>query len=303
MADLYNLLEELEENEAAEHDGEERNKENDPRRETIETMAMTEFGDEEEEELESPQHIGQFVRTSNLDRSDDINEDHRDRDAEAAAFFRDLEDGPTMMMHNPYEETTQREQQDIVPNELYSKLQHHWLQERHCPELLPYDKDMVQAFLQDFEENQEKLDELMTSSHADELLIGNILQQDLDRAKFVLSDWLTQRLNKMEQHPFHILDEKFDHMSEQEKEHLQGYSEAMKKLMFGTVLNNLQEAWQTLDAPNMIEKPDYEGYHFWLVKEEIMDKDGQKHEAGVCLVAKYLDMKEHMTDNNVELLI
>ena len=53
----------------------------------------------------------------------------------------------------------------------------------------------------------------------------------------------------------------------------------------------------------MIDKPDYEGYHFWLVKEEIVDKDDTPHEPGVCLVAKYLDMKEHMIKNRVELLI
>lgn len=313
MADLYNLLEELEEeNEAAGHqeeeeeDGVKNGNNNDPRRETMETMAMSEYDDDDGDDdnhMESPPQItGRFVgATPRNNTSDD--DDDRDRDAEAAAFFKDLEGGHTTSFAAPDTMERQQQQQEIVPNELYAKLHQHWLQERHCPELLPYDEEMVRSFLEDFEENQEKLDDLMTSSHADELLIGNILQQDLDRAKFVLSDWLTQRLNKMEQHPLHNLKEKSENMSEQEKEHLEKYTEAMKKLLYGTVLNNLQEAWRTLEAPNMIDKPDYEGYHFWLVKEEILDKDGQEHEAGVCLVAKYLDMKEHMANNKVELLI
>lgn len=326
MADLYNLLGELEEQEEEEHgiddadDNANTFKENDPRRETVETLAMSEFndGDDDGEPFETPTTVsmGRFVRTprnNNNNNDDDNNDNPSDRDAEAAAFFKDLEGGgggpSMMMMYGGDDDDVKGERQNkdqeemVVPNELYAKLHQQWRQERHCPALLPFDQDMVAAFLQDFEENQEKLDDLMTSSHADELLIGNILQQDLDRAKFVLSDWLTQRLNKMEQHPLHHLQENSEHMSEHEKEHLEAYTEAMKKLLYGTVLNNLQEAWQTLDKPNMIDKPDYEGYHFWLVKDEIVDKDGQEHQTGVCLVAKYLDMKDHMTKNKVELLI
>jgi len=53
----------------------------------------------------------------------------------------------------------------------------------------------------------------------------------------------------------------------------------------------------------MVDQPDYEGYHFWLVKETIVDRDNIEHDAGSCLVAKYLNMKENMKENKVELLI
>jgi hypothetical protein len=325
MADLYNLADELEENVAFLEDDDNDNdndgqfKANDPRRETVETMAMSEYDvDDEEHRLEfSPEIVGRFVRESttprnarddDADDADDAsnNNNHRDRDAEAASFFADLDGSSptaTHYHHHLHPAAGEHEKQKIVPNELYGKLQQHWLRERHCPELLPYDEEMVRTFLEDFEENQEKLDDLMTSSQADELLIGNILQQDLDRAKFVLSDWLTQRLNKIEQHPLYNLNEKMEHMSEHEKEHLQAYATIMKKLLYGTVLNNLKEAWRTLDEPKMIDKPDYEGYHFWLVKEDIVDKNGQAYDVGDCLVAKYVDMRELMTKNKVELRI
>jgi len=189
-----------------------------------------------------------------------------------------------------------------VANELYTKLNRHWLQERHCPELLPHDNEMFKTLIEEFETQQEGIDDLMTSDVPADLLMGNLAQQDLDRARFVLSDWLTQRLEKIEEHPLHMR-EKIENMSEEEQKYLEDYTIAMSALFHGTVLNHLQEAWRTLDAPNMIDKPDYEGYHFWLVKEELVDKDGQEHEVGVCLVARYLDMKEQMTKNKVELLI
>jgi hypothetical protein len=321
MADLYNLLDDLEENVAVHEDnGDDEDDDNgqvkayDPRRETVETMAMSEFDVDDEEQRQgfSPNFVGQFVRkahnprNSSHDDDDDGDSDdksHRDRDAEAASFFADLDSSSPMATYYYNPDSNDNEKQKLVRNELYAKLHQKWLRERHCPELLPYDDEMVRTFLEDFEENQEKLDDLMTSSHADELLMGNILQQDMDRAKFVLSDWLTQRLNKIEQHPLYNLKEKMEDMSEQEKEHLLAYTKAMKKLLSGTVLSNLKEAWRTLDEPRMVDKPDYEGYHFWLVKEEFVDKNGQPFEAGDCLVAKYLDMHELMTENKVELRI
>jgi hypothetical protein len=310
MADLYNLLEELEENVALHQDDNDDDdgqfKANDPRRETVETMAMSEYDiDDEEQRMEfSPQIVGRFVREAPTPRNASYDDDqNRDRDAEAASFFADLGGSSPAATHYHHPNAGENEKQMIVPNEVYARLHQNWLRERHSPELLPYDHETVRTFFEDFEENQEKLDDLMTSSHADELLMGNILQQDLDRAKFVLSDWLTQRLNKIELHPLHNLKEKMEHMSEQEKEHLMAYTKAMKKLLDGTVLNHLKEAWRTLDDPKMVDKPDYEGYHFWLVKEGIADKNGQSYEVGDCLVAKYLDMQELMTQNKVELRI
>jgi hypothetical protein len=305
MADLYNLLGELEENEAAAAAAEEENNK-DHRRITLETAAMSEYQEEEDDDdgyaLETPaSRRGRFLNTPRNQHShpNDNVDAAADRDAEAAAFFADLGgdldksaaaadlDGATA----------------LVANELYAKLHRHWLQERHCPELLAFDADMFQELMEKFESHQEGVDELISSPVPADLLMGNLAQQDIDRAKFVLSDWLTQRLNKIEQYPLHNLQEKMENMSEAEQQHLEDYVEAMKKLLNGTVLNNLQQAWRKLDDPNMIDEPDCEGYHFWLVKEEFMDNIGEEHEEGVCLVAKYLDMKEHMIKNKVELLI
>ncbi|KAL3904474.1 MAG: hypothetical protein SGILL_010056 [Bacillariaceae sp.] len=272
---------------------------------------MSEFqGEDEDQEdgyaLESPA-VGRFVNKPRLQQEDqDKDVDQEERDAEAAAFFADLGGGDASELHKPQAtaELDGDEAAAVLPNKLYGKLHRHWLQERHCPELLPHDDEMFQEIMEHFEMHQEGIDDLMESSIPADLLMGNLAQQDLDRAKFVFSDWLTQRLNKIELFPLHNQQEKMANMSEAEQQHLEGYVEAMKKLLNGTVLHALKdEDFNQLDAPDMIDLPDYEGYHFWLVKMDIFDKDGQEHQEGVCLVAKYLDMKEHMIKEKVELLI
>ena len=132
--------------------------------------------------------------------------------------------------------------------------------------------------------------------------MANLAQQDLDRTKFVLSDWLTNRLHKIECHPFHMR-EKIECMSQNEIDYLAAYGAMIHHHLEQTVTHSIPPAWKELDEPEMIDKPDYEGYHFWLVREILLDRDDIEHEAGSCLVAKYLDMKDSMKENKVELLI
>jgi hypothetical protein len=187
-----------------------------------------------------------------------------------------------------------------VENELYSKLHHHWLQERHGPELLEYDDAMVDDLKQLLEERQEWIDQTLEgSSESVDALMMAMAQLDLDRVKFVLSDWLTCRLSKIEAHPLYMR-EQVDHLSDAELAYLKQYGTLLEHHLRQTVLDHIPEAWQSLDEANMIDQPDYDGYHFWLVKETI-DNGETEQEAGTCLVAKYKDMRENMRENKVEL--
>lgn len=194
---------------------------------------------------------------------------------------------------------------------IYAKLHQQWLQERHCPELLPYDEHLVEDLKLELEQKQEDLDDQMESirgsaeEKAVQLLMADLQQQDLDRAKFVLADWLNQRLHKMEAHALHILRTRADRLSDIERDYLTKYQALVEKHLQKTVTTHLLEAWKELDSPEMIDTPDYSGYHFWLVKGEPlveMDVD-QVHDVGSCLIAKYTKMREHLESGKVELLI
>jgi GINS complex subunit 4 len=306
MADLYHLLDELEENEAADEAGGV-NKQQDDRRLTVETAVTETLSDDDDydDDIATPASmqprvpaaLQEAVREKERGMYND-NDTYNDDDF---ALEKNLFKKNGMDIMDDDDDVQDDEQQNIS-NELYEKLHQLWLQERHCPELLKYDEDMVQGLLRSFEEREEMIDESSDSHNAVELLMSNLQQQDLDRAKFVLSDWLTHRLQKIESHPLHMRI-KLDDMSRNEVEYLSAYGAMMENHLNSTVLDTIPEAWQALDDPDMIDQPEYDGYHFWLVKDTIVDKDEIDHETGSCLVAKYLDMKDNMKENKVELLI
>lgn len=287
MADLYNLLDELEDNNDVD------DIKQDPRRLTVETALTERLSDDEydgygdDQTTQTPRVPDALLEQSG---SDDFYQEKPAMDQFTKGFdaINEFDKGD-------------EEQQDI-PNELYGKLHRCWLQERHCPELLHYDEKMVQDLQEQFEERQEQADDLVDSQEPVDVLMANLAQQDLDRAKFVLSDWLTNRLQKIESHPFHMR-EKTACMSQNEIDYLEAYGKIIQHHLEQTVTNSIPPAWKELDKPEMIDQPDYEGYHFWLVRDAIVDRDNIEHDAGSCLVAKYLDMKENMKESKVELLI
>lgn len=204
--------------------------------------------------------------------------------------YEEAEDGTSLLGEN---------EAAFVENELYGKLHQRWFQERHCPELLEYDADMVADLKTQLENRQDWVDEQEGATDAVDDLMATMAQMDIDRTKFVLSDWLTRRLTKIEAHPLYMR-EKVDHMSDAELHYLKQYGELYEHHLHNTVLDNIPEAWQRLDEDNMIDKPDYDAYHFWLVKDTI-DKGDMEHEEGTCLVAKYKEMRKHMKEGDIEL--
>jgi GINS complex subunit 4 len=330
MADLYRLLEELEENEIADRD----KKEDDPRRrltvDTAVTEAMSEDNRQEDDDddddyddyevedgLEGRVAVGTTTTTTPqiplaLQEAQRRRDDYHEFDDYDGDDQNDLSQGGKQrtvsgsrrayydIADDIFGSNDKEQERLFPPNELYERLHYLWLQERHCPELLEYDDEMVSSLLEEFEERQEGIDQLLESADAVELLMAHLAQQDLDRAKFVLSDWLTQRLDKIEAHPLHMR-EKVSHMSDKEIEYLQGYGALMEHHLKATVLDVIPEAWQALDEPNMIDKPDYDGFHFWRVHD--LDTVEIEHEGKGCIVAKYSEMREKMRERKVELLI
>jgi GINS complex subunit 4 len=257
MADLYHLLDELDERQDEDVKG----------RESMETAATEQMMSEDWDDAEQVD-----VPAALQEASQGLLEKQNRLDDEGGALHEE--------------------------NEAYQRLQRNWLQERTCPELLQYDEELVQDYKNKFEDHQDWIDQLEGSGESVDALLGTIAQVDLDRTKFVLSDWLTSRLVKIEAHPLHIR-EKVDLMSEDEVTYLKQYGALLEHHLRQTVLDHIPEAWQALDEPHMIEKPNLDEYHFWMVNEPFDDDT----EPGACLVAKYKDMVEPMQKGKVEMLL
>jgi hypothetical protein len=265
MADLYNLLGELDEHQHEDED--------DFVKQGRPSIAATE-ATEAESEWGSPSQAAEVPLALQAARRE----------------YEEADDGPDLL---------REEEALLMENELYGKLHQHWFQECHCPELLEYEGDVVADLKTQLENRQDWVDQQEGTTDAVEDLMATMAQIDIDRTKFVLSDWLTRRLTKIEAHPLYMR-EKVDHMSDAELHYLKKYGELYENHLRNAVLDHIPEAWQRLDEDNMIDKPDYDSYHFWLVKDMI-DNGDIEHEEGTCLVAKYKEMREYMKEGKVEL--
>lgn len=300
MADLYNLLDELQEEEDR-HNGDEYEDDDDDdgKKQGRPSLAVTEATEPMmSDDWDSPGRGGgsaaevpaalQEARESSL-RADDGD----DEGYEEVSKYNIAGNGEANIL---------AEEIQHVENELYSRLQHHWTQERNSPELLAYDEGMVNEVKEQIRERQDYIDQKEASNDSVDILMATMAQLDLDRIKFVLSDWLSTRLAKIEAHPLHMR-ESVDQMSDAEIAYLKQYGALLENHLRQTVLDHIPEAWQNLDDPHMIDKPDYEAYHFWLVKEPIDTPDMDQHEVGTCLVARYSDMTESFRKGKAEILL
>ena len=146
MADLYNLMEELDEAQDRE-DYDDKAKEQQGRP----SLAVTEAT----EPMSSPEsHVGASFRRDDSGE-DDIEGEEWDttgqekldvplalQQAEKQRFDTDIDQG---------DKDLEDLQGELIENDLYKRLQRCWMQERRCPELLPYDEAAI-------EEIQEKME-------------------------------------------------------------------------------------------------------------------------------------------------
>ncbi len=296
MADLNNLLDELEEHlvEKADNDDEEEDRYENEGRPSIETAATEPMSSSDDWESPQRRYIDVPVALLEAKRRKEVDADI-DVDVNEDAF--DYLTG----------ETTR--QQEGQMNELYAKLHHFWHQEKYSPEILEYDVAMVEQIQAQIEERQEWIDQQMQDTATAvgltagdvsvQYLLATMAQVDLDRVKYVLGNWMAQRLSKIEAHPLHIR-ERIDHLSDAELEYLKEYGSLLEDHLRQTVLDQIPEAWQALDEPHMIDQPDYQGYHFWLVNSPI-EVDEVEQDEGSCLVAKYSALRDFMKEGKVEL--
>lgn len=91
---------------------------------------------------------------------------------------------------------------DMAQDEDYARLKAAWIKELLCPELLPYDHETI-SLEQELIEGQEETIDTLTSTKNVDALMAHIYRLDVERTKFIVSDLLVTRLNKLEAHALH----------------------------------------------------------------------------------------------------
>ena len=225
----------------------------------------------------------------------------------------------------------------------YAALKTLWAQELLCPELLPRDNvtlDSQLELLRNQEDTIEELQERVASGDAsgstDPLLASlaaGIYKMESDRVRFLLADLTRTRLAKIENHALHNRD-LVDRMSADEVEYLKTYGGLVERHFNRTVLNAMpKEAWRKLNEPDMIDSPDLDAYVFCKVLETVeidsstgdkkkkarssarddddsddddddeMGNSIQEHTAGSFLIARYATIQKHVLEGRIVLLV
>ena len=117
------------------------------------------------------------------------------------------------------EETDDQTAKQVIQELPYTAVKKLWSQEMFAPELLAFDGDCLERVTTALRQQEERLEATVTEgmtgdAHMDALL-ASLLAVDMERTKFLLCDWLKQRLHKIEAHPLHMR-EQVERMSDGE---------------------------------------------------------------------------------------
>lgn len=225
-------------------------------------------------------------------------------------------------------------------NPEYEQLKGLWTSELACPELLPHDADTV-LNVEELTKQEDVIEDLLQLSKEQRQssreggasgeiasLVAQISKMDLDRTRFMLVDLARTRMAKIENHALHNRT-LLDRMTEEERSYLRQYGELLEKHYRRTVLNQLpKEAWKKLDESEMIDSPDLEQFVFChvlktvqidvtgepnpLKKESSVNEEDdeseyvenvQEHRAGSYLITMYKSVRELVFEGKVELVM
>jgi hypothetical protein len=127
------------------------------------------------------------LKTTTKDRMDGIDDDNNDIDNNNNDNLNKIfkEDD-----NNTFHST-------VIPDQDYCRLRSNWILELQSPELMPPDRELVSLELELLEEQEDALDAIQPKDFM-EILMTQVYRMDFERAKFLVSDLLTTRRNKLE---------------------------------------------------------------------------------------------------------
>ncbi|KAJ3162834.1 GINS complex subunit [Geranomyces michiganensis] len=187
----------------------------------------------------------------------------------SSAFTFSLDDGGGHLNPNDDDDL------DGYFNDDIKSLTQCWINERCAPELLPYADDLVRGLMEMIEAQAANIEarrdgEAMGPS-PDAAFLAVLLQQEIERIKFLIRSYLRARLAKIQRHTQHILREELyrSRLSPEELAFAERFQELLTKHFKKSYLDDLPAFLQKLDGVGMVSTPDLEDAVFCRVKEDI----------------------------------
>lgn len=144
-----------------------------------------------------------------------------------------------------------------------------WINERCSPDLLPYN-NLVNDLLEQLEVQSEII-EANKNENVNAAFQNMLCQQEMDRVKFIIKNYLRTRLHKIEKYANYIYQNPvyYDRLSEKEIEFCEQYKELIDAHLLKSSLETAPSFLQKLNEPSMIVKPVLDEPVFCRVKEDL----------------------------------
>ncbi|KAG7085682.1 hypothetical protein E1B28_003227 [Marasmius oreades] len=189
------------------------------------------------------------------------------RHGRSTTLLGDDEDDRDVSMAGPSSDPAVDEilEWNIAEEAHLEKLTRHWMNERHCPDILPAEDELLSSLLDHIRRQSEAVQllrgELSTSE--EEHLRIMLVQTEVERIKFVLRSYIRTRLWKIEKYARHIVgnEEMQARLTTSELEHARRFAKLTDQHFHHSVLQSLPEMRVDLDdepmlAPSMVTQPD-----------------------------------------------
>lgn len=153
----------------------------------------------------------------------------------------------------------------------------HWMNERHSPDILPNEGELLAGLLDHIRSQSETVQLLRTdpSSSEEEHFRIVLVQTEVERVKFIVRSYLRTRLFKIEKFARYIMTNPQiqQQLSESEVEHARRFARLTDQHFYHSVLQSLPETQQTLDdqppfVPSMVTEPDKGRAVFVLARQD-----------------------------------
>lgn len=152
--------------------------------------------------------------------------------------------------------------------QVIQKLEEVWVNEKLCPDLLPYESELVECLLDQIQHMERSLQKI---KKGDFRIVFH--KMELDRIRFVLNSYLRTRLEKVEKFGAYYLNQQssgeFDvyQMSNEERDFARTYHKNAKNYLLD-VMDNMPSNMQNLKMEDVAGQPQIDQSVFIKVKKE-----------------------------------
>lgn len=198
-----------------------------------------------------------------------------------------------------------------------SLLKEAWLNELGAPEILHYEKELVEHFKNALDIKEASIQEQETNleNKKENILMGLVLQMEMDRVRYVLTSYLRTRLKKIEKHTLFVLsdDRTRERLSDHEETFAKSFMKLLEKHLNNSFLSHIPDKFRGLDEQTqfeqMVEKPNIQRFVFMRVTEDVgafdITQDGESEvelNKGDILTAGYASIRELLDQKKVQLI-